>query len=286
MKQLSQRTLVRMMEVLGAATPMTNFSRLLYENDFQDWFVVHASSDLQFDWDRILVTLRNGSFFFPDVGYFATPGTNITGTYLSDDAAKLLGESFIRRLAALATTLANGVSVANSLQLDGYAVNTPKLTLIPLESVVSAQEEGDAFTTFVKSTGLANSQTVIRHIADASDLFVAGKYHPSLNESRNVLQCLVDGISSETHNGGAHTVKLPGGMANRIEYLGKVGFLTADEEAACKSAWGALSAGSHPGVPDRDEARIGLILALEFGQILLLKFANWKANAYAKFSRP
>jgi hypothetical protein len=285
MKQLSQRTLVRMMEVLGASTPVTNFSRLLFENDFQDWFVLHASSYFQLNWDSILVALRNGSFFFPDAGYFAVPGTNITGIHLSDDMAKQLGESFIRRLAALATTLANGESVANSLQLDGYSVDTQNLKLIPLENVVSAQEEGDALTALVRGAGLASTQTVLTHIADAKDLFVGSKYHPSLNESRNVLQCLVDDISTETHNSGAHSTQIPGGLANRIAYLRQIGFLTADEEAAYKSAWRALSAGSHPGVSDRDGARIGLILALEFGQLLLLKFANWKANAYKQFSR-
>jgi hypothetical protein len=48
---------------------------------------------------------------------------------------------------------------------------------------------------------------------------------------------------------------------------------------------GQLGPGTHPGVPDRDEARIGLILALDFGQLLLLKFGKWKKNAYKSFSR-
>jgi hypothetical protein len=263
---------------------VTNFSRLLYEYDFPDWFVVHASSYYQFNWDSILITLRNGDFFFPDTGYFGMPTDNITGRYLDKVEAQQMGEYFIQRLATLATTLHNGDSVVNSLQLDGYSVNTQKLSLIPLENLVSAEKEGDALTARVKSAGFANAQTVLQHIADAKNLFVESKYHQSLNESRNVLQCLVDDNSSDTHNSRAHSTKLPGGTANRIAYLREVGFLTTDEEADCKSAWGALSAGSHPGVPDRDEARIGLILALEFGQLLLLKFANWKANAYKKFS--
>jgi hypothetical protein len=275
-----------MMEVLGPASGRTNLSRLLYEYDFPDWFVVHASSYYQFVWDSILIALRNGRFFFPDPGYFGMPTDNITGHYLDKNEAQQFGEFFIQRLAALATTLHNGDSVVNSLQLDGYSVNTQRLSLIPLESVVSAQEEGDALSTLVKTTGIPNAQTILQHVADAKDLFVESKYHPSLNESRNVLQCLVDDISSDTHNSGVHLTKIPGGTANRIAYLREVGFLTTDEEAACKSAWGALSAGSHPGVPDRDEARIGLILALEFSQLLSLKFANWKANAYKKFSHP
>jgi hypothetical protein len=93
-------------------------------------------------------------------------------------------------------------------------------------------------------------------------------------------------MSSETEKSGAHSAKLPGGTANRIVYLREVGFLTPDEEAAIKSAWGALSAGSHPGVPERDEARIGLILALELGQLLSLKFGNWKKGGFKKLSNP
>jgi hypothetical protein len=61
-------------------------------------------------------------------------------------------------------------------------------------------------------------------------------------------------------------------------------FLSDDEEAAFKSGWGALSAGSHPGVPEREQARITLILALEFAQLLLIKFTNWRANAYCRFA--
>jgi hypothetical protein len=95
---------------------------------------------------------------------------------------------------------------------------------------------------------------------------------------------LIDGISTETSTHGQHPTKLPGGTSNRIKYLKDVGFFTSDEEAAYGAGWGTLSAGSHPGVPDRDQARIGLIIALEFGQLLLIKFANWRASAYRGFS--
>jgi hypothetical protein len=283
-KNLSQRTLVRIMEVLTSAR-ITNPSRLLYEHNFPDWFVVHAGSG-QFNWDQILVTLRNGRFFFPDTGYFGSPIANITGNYLDRTEAPLLGERFIQRLAALSTTLPNSSAVTNSLQLDGYSVNPEKLLLVPLESIASADEETNVLTRLAKNSGISNSATLLKHIADSTSLFVDGKYHPSLNEARNVLQALVDNISGDTNQSAVHATKLPGGTANRIEYLKQVGFLTVDEEAAIKSAWGALSAGSHPGVPARDEARIGLILALEFGQLLLLKFGNWRKASFKKFTTP
>lgn len=115
-------------------------------------------------------------------------------------------------------------------------------------------------------------------------MYAQGKDHPSLNESRNLIQALIDGISTETNAHGKHTVGLPGSTKDRIEYLTRIGFFMPDEEAAFKSGWGSLSAGSHPGVPQREQARIGLVLALELGQLLLIKFDNWKANAYRAFS--
>ena len=283
MKKPSQNTLVRMMQAL-TTIPVQDCFQFLYQHDFPDWFATHAKSQYRFDWQSILVGLRNGSFFFPSHSYFSH--NSITGQYLSQEDAKKLGERLIQRLAALAATLPDGEPVRNSLQLDGFQVNEENLELVPLEGPVSAQAEEDSLVVLVRGSGIANPQTVLQHIMDAHDLFLGGKYHPSLNESRNILQALIDDTSTETDRMGGYSVGLPGGTGNRIRYLGQVGFLTPDEEAAFRSAWGALSAGSHPGVPAREEARIGLILAIEFGQLLLLKFGNWKANNYKKFSVP
>jgi hypothetical protein len=285
MKVLSQRTLVRMMEVLTAARPSIGFSRLLYEHDFPDWFVAQVGAGYDFDWDSILVALRRGSFFFPRNDYFAVPGRTISGEYLNPAESKVLGELFLQKVAALSTTLPGSESVVNALQLDGFSADARNLKLIPLENPVSVQEEEDALTALVHKTGITGAHTVVRHIADANGLYIEKKYHPSLNESRNFLQCLIDNIGGDTNKCGAHSIGFPGGTANRIDYLRDVQFLTPDEAAAFKSAWGALSAGSHPGVPEREEARIGLVLALEFGQLLLLKFESWKAGAYKKFAR-
>jgi hypothetical protein len=190
----------------------------------------------------------------------------------------------MQRLASFATTLPTGESVLRSLQLDGFDVNLEKLALIPLEGPVSVRQEEDALTSLVKKSGVPDGGTILKHIADAHGLYAEGKYHPSLNESRNLIQALIDGISTETDAHGGHAIKLPGGTGPRIGFLTNVGFFTPDEQASFNSAWGSLSAGSHPGVPDREQARIGLVLALEFGQLLLLKFTNWKSNSHRSFS--
>jgi hypothetical protein len=204
-----------------------------------------------------------------------------------------LGELLIRKLAAICVVLLPDLpakfynvaqSLPRSLQLDGYDVDKANVRLVPLEGAVSAKQEEDHLTKLVKTSDVPASDVVLKHIEDASSLYAEGKDHASLNESRNLIQSLIDGISTETNTHGKHSTGLPGNTKDRIEYLTKVGFFKPDEEAAFKSGWGSLSAGSHPGVPEREQARIGLVLALEFGQLLMMKFTNWKANNYKRFS--
>jgi hypothetical protein len=285
-KYVSQRTIVSIARVfeLFVNRPL-NYGEILYENDFPDWFVSQASQRHDWNWPHLLIDLRRGSFFFvPQFGGGLDISIVSGHQSLSHSDAKVFGEYFIENLAAFATTLPGSDQLLRSLELDGFDVDKTKLRLVPLEGPVSAQAEEDRMTRFVKNSGLPQSTTALRHVNDAQSLYGEGKDHSSLNESRSFIQALIDDISAETSAHGKHSVSMPGGTANRIEYLRKVGFLTPGEEAAFKSSWGSLSAGSHPGVPEREQARIGLILALEFGQLLMLKFANWKANSYQCFS--
>jgi hypothetical protein len=279
---VSQKTIVEVMRVLReyGSTRGPDFTEICYGNNLPDWFVIHAESHYEWDWKHILIDLRNTAFFFPSASVL---GDSILGEFVSPHDVRVFGEAVIQKLAALATVL-GGESVLRSLQLDGFDVDKEKLILVPLEGPVSAREEGDRLTVLIKASGLPASSTVLKHIEDSQSLYTDGKYHPALNESRNFIQALVDGISTETDKHGKHSTGLPAGTANRIEYLMEVNFFTPDEKAAFNSAWGSLSAGSHPGVPDREQTRIGLVLALEFGQLMLLKFANWASNTYRGFS--
>jgi len=285
MKTVSQNTIIEVKKVFQTFTNRNlNYGDLLYAKNFPDWFIIHATSTYSWDWTAMLVELRRGTFFF--VQDITGWRTSIVSNYpsLSDDDGRVFGEYYIQKLAAFASTLPGSESLQRSLQLDGFDVNKEKLTLVPLEGPVTAREEEDRLTVVVKKSGIPSAAAILKHMTDAQSLYADGKDHPSLNESRSLIQALIDGISTETDAHGKHSRKLPGGTSNRIEFLAKVGFFTTDEQAAFNSAWGTLSAGSHPGVPDREQARIGLVLALELGQLLLLKFTNWKANAYQKFS--
>jgi hypothetical protein len=255
----------------------------LYENDFQDWFIKHARSRYNFNWQEIIMNLRNGRFFFDSISWFNS-SDNITREYLSENGAINLGDQINRRLAALASLTPLGEPVTRSLELDGFRVNERTLDLVPLNSIVSEREEEDRVTRLVKQSGLSNEEVILSHVRDARDLFLQGKDHASIGEGRNFVQALIDEIGAVTNAQGGHSIGFPTGTANRLNYLEDVGYFTTDEKAAFGSAWGFLSAGSHPGIPSRDEARIGLILSLEFGVLLLLKLSNWKVNGYKRFS--
>ncbi len=145
MKKISQRTIVKLMEVLEELGSVSSdeyaaldFSKFLYEHDFPDWFVIHAEAQYEFSWKRILIDLRNTRFFYSSYTYTSD---SITGKYLGENDAAALGQYLLQRLAALVTTLPEGEPVLRSLAIDGFQVNKDRLSLAPLESPVSEQEE-------------------------------------------------------------------------------------------------------------------------------------------------
>jgi len=256
---------------------------IFYGCGFPDWFITHARSQYSFDWRAIIPDLRNTQFFHTH-GYFDPPGYNITGQrFLSDVELASTGETLLEHLTALAAMQPQGEAVRRSLELEGLRVDREKLTLELADSVVNEQEEENRLVGLVKQSRLPNEAVILKHLSDAQELFVQGKDHAAIGESRNLIQALIDDIGATTHASGAYSVGFPAGMGNRLDYLQTVKFFTADEKTAFGAAWGFLCAGSHPGIPSRDEARIGLILSLEFSQILLLKFAKWAANAFTGF---
>lgn len=282
-KRLSQKTLAKMMDALYYVPEHESF-KFFYEEGLPDWFVEDAERRYGFRWERILFDLRQGEFMTsPHCSYFRgnRPRPVLWPKDIEDQC-----EGIIRKLAAIAATFPTHLAkaVENCLQLDGYTVDKKRAMLIPLEGPVSAQEEEDVLTASLRRSGLPSESTVKQHVKDASDLFVEGKYGPSLGQSRNILQAIIDDISLETNSNGGHSGGFPNDTAGRILYLKEVGFLTLDERDAVKSAWHTLCAGSHPGIPERELARIGLVLALEFGQLLLLKSADWSKNGYKAFT--
>jgi len=122
-KPVRQNTIVELIRALREyGLPSTdseepvNYTELLYSLDFPDRFVKHAASNwYDWNWQKILLDMRNGRFFF----YPNTYSSSISVTDnrdLSESGAKVLGETLIQRLAAFAASLPTGEPVLRSLQ--------------------------------------------------------------------------------------------------------------------------------------------------------------------------
>lgn len=85
MKSISQKTIVRMMETFKDHNKFLDYSRLLYEHDFPDWFGLHTGSHYLWDWDDILRDLASGRFFQAP---YTTAGVSISGGFFDVSEAK------------------------------------------------------------------------------------------------------------------------------------------------------------------------------------------------------
>jgi len=295
---ISQRTVVRMINATEALELQKGVTRsklpapiqyqrrrkfwveLLYEHDFPNC-IIERAEEFRFNFREILRYVQDGQFLFPT----GPNGPAISGEMASSEEDGIAwGSRLLGKLAAILVCIGSPTELRLSLERDGYSVDCSRMSLVPLEGAIKIQEEDDRFRQLIRTVKFPNGTNILKHLTDATDLFSeSGKEHPCINESRSFLQSLIDDISEETNRLGGHSIGLAGNTKDRFEYLQNVGFFSADERAAFGSAWGALSAGSHPGVPPRDEARIGLILAIEFGQLLVLKFKAWSGNNCKNF---
>jgi hypothetical protein len=252
--------------------------KLLYQNDFEDWMVTHAGKTFGFAWLDVLVKLRNQSFFY---SYGNPYGGVVLPEIPEDHRSQLsnLGNYYLSRLIALFLREAtdpvymfNRTRLLRSLELDGISTDLKNLQLLQNEGPISLDDERTELESLLEASGLPDRTTTKAHLKSASEHYLNGEDHSSLGESRTFFQSLLDQV---TDGIGIESGKqVPAGTKNRAEFLMRAGFFTSDEESAFRAAWGFLSSGNHPGLPERVLARLGMVLALEFGQALLVKWSN------------
>ncbi len=259
------------------------WTRKLFEYEFPEWFITHSGAEYRFHFDRILRDLHTGAFFM------TVSGPIVSERDVSQKDHRAVGRYLLKKLAAflVAADLGgnaprlNTESLERSLEHDGYGVDARKVTLVVREGPVSVDEEQTELERILTGSGLPDVNVIRKHLQDANDHYLdkdGAKDHSSLGESRNFLQAVVDSVCNQIDHSELSSVGLPGGTGNRMDYLKTNGLLMADERDAFGAAWGFLSAGTHPGLTPREQARMGLVLSLEFGQALILKWQHWNAN--------
>jgi hypothetical protein len=263
MPGISQRTLARVIVALSEMVPreadtfplMRDFWRTkLFELGFPDWLTDHFISR-GMNWSVVIPDLFKASVKTKD-------GVPV---------ASVLCNAMLLRLTIIAhdesKSRAAQENLRLSLQLDGYEVAGGKVTSI--DGPVSVEEEKSRLLRDLKASRLARQDVISNHITDAETLFTEGKHHPAIGEGRSGFQAVIEDVVAllEAKTGN----RSGSGIKNQIDFMARQSFLSLDEQSAFLSAWGFLCSGNHPGLSSEDEGRIGIILCLEFIQILLAK---------------
>jgi hypothetical protein len=267
--ELSQRTLANVMKVLPSLTPedadthylISQFwQQKLFEWGFPGWLIDHVV-DRNFNWTTIVRDLfggkvvaghGNSSYFVPQ---------NIQESMLNTLTAMAFSES---------EDYVEKESLRLSLQLDGFEVADSKLASV--QGPISISKEQNRLMKSLAVSSFSRKDLIRKHLQDAEDHFSEGKMHSAMGESRSGFQAALE--DTVTLVEAKVSRRSGGGVKNQIEFLNREKVFSDDEKLAFLSAWGFLSAGSHPGLPPDEAGRIGLIFGLEFIQVLLLKTTN------------
>lgn len=262
MPEISQRTAGKLIEALKAFVPdglythpeIRDFWRgKLFEWGFPPWFREYALKNAM-NWTAIIPDLF--------VGKIVTENQGEIGEFLCNQTLRHLVVTVLEKSEDARTK----DTILRSLQLDGF--NVPEGKLQPIDGPVSAEKEKSRLLVYLESSKFGRKVVISKHIRDAEDLFAQGKHHPSIGEARSALQAVIE--ETVTLLEQKLGKRSGGGMKNQIEFLAP-DVLSEDECKAVLAAWGFLCSGNHPGMSDEDAGRIGMILCLEFIQILLIK---------------
>lgn len=252
----------------------TDLSNSLAAAGFDNTVLEHFESR-HWNFRGILPELRDGSFADHFVGqnlpehshghYLLGLATTLDGIYQN------LGMSGMAAFAAF----------KQSLQNDGYVPNrnqpaTTEMSIVDIPAELSLLEQTIDRSRHDDKAALANYFTVARKEFDN------GRWGPSMGEWRKFFGEILRGVWRFTrlNNGRAGALVEKPPIPHTLNFLAEFGFFTKDEWNAYSSAWGFLSAGDHPGVGDRDLARLSITLAMTFGHACLEKLEHWDGERF------
>ena len=176
------------------------------------------------------------------------------------------------------------------LKIDGFIFENKKLIEADTE-IIDVQKEKNLLEEMMARNSELSQEILKKHLKDSDELFIQGKWHPSINEARSFLEQLREDIylvvkskypkqstlpTQEWVNDKGKTFKFDSDYRKNLCYLG---FLDDEELKFLEGNYQLLSKfGSHKGIPVDHEARISRMVFLAEAQYLLTKFEEWKRN--------
>lgn len=280
MAEISQRTVAAMIalfDYLGCYDPVgytdwnegpritaSKLKNFLYSRNFDNKLLSNFEQ-LQWNFETILPALRDNS----------TWGK---------------GETVLRALAAALIQLAEDLDITGesefrifvlSLRRDGLTENSGTVIDIDKE-IVDIPAEVSAIEQLISDGCHDGTATLMHHLKTAERQFVSKEWGPSAGEWRKFYEEALRGVWRLTRQNDpqwAKRLEKPN-FADVLNWLEEAKYFTSEEKNAYGAAWGFLSVGNHPGLPDPDVARLCKFLSLTFGHACLIKLEWWKKRKF------
>jgi hypothetical protein len=297
MAEISQRTIATMIVLfdhLGCYDPVgytawdegpiitaTKLRTILYSHNF-DRKLLDRFQFLDWNFAHILPALRDNSIW----GSISNPRTAVQVAQANQGR----NETILRSLAEVLPSLENWTeslhygafrAFLSSLQMDGFTLSGGVLADADTE-IVDIPAEVSAIEGSIAHSRHDHTQLLMHHLHTAQRQFAKAEWGPSAGEFRKFYEEILRGVWRFTL---ANNPKFLGriekpGFRDLMNWLQDSGFFTNDEKDAYGSAFGFLSLGNHPGLPDPYMARLCMILALTLGHACLQKMARWNGKQF------
>jgi hypothetical protein len=312
MGELSQRTVALMTRIFEAlcippdsdTLPIVSKSDLsleLYELGFEKDLLDYLEKDRAWDFRDVMPDIFDGQFMaalrhhaqvasrslrgivWVPPGGFKQPARQPDDAENGRQLLLRLAEYLCLRIDALRTDLPEvkvwRENLLASLTLDGFSLVGGKF--VPSDSAVIDQAgETTLLREQIKKASFPRESLILGHYEQAEELFVDRKWHPAIGEWRSFFQAVIQDIAEITGHNRSDVKKSDGTMKDDLRFLLQTRFFSEDEWTIVGAVWGFLSAGSHPGISLPHQARIAMIQALCFGQVLSSKYLVWRDNSF------
>ena len=313
MAELSQRSvaqMIRAFDKLGcyeetafsealALVKATELKRDLYARNFDQRFLERCAPQNVWNFDKIFTGLYDGSFFHRTQVGRSWPAIRSRLEYLSDSVRQAEhveeGHSLLLKFAEYLFNKRKALpdyegwygeleQLLNSLELDGFRLYQGKL--IPADTAIFDQpKQISLLVEQIRTVKTSSEQILLHHFSNGEQAYLEGKDDTAVGEWRKFFERLLRDIAEETglkrQDLKKDAMKLT--MKDLFPYLEEAGFLDSDEKLAFSSSWAFLSSGAHPGIGNKDQAYLAMVLSLSFGHVALRKFQVWKTRGYKGF---
>jgi hypothetical protein len=253
----------------------------LYERDFTKDFLDMASRGYDWTFFDLLSDLRSGKF---NSGSYGPTADDVDAGHKT---LLRLAEYLCERIDAFPPRLGdvkrNRNELISCLALDGFSLVGERF--IPSESaVINQPEEVSLLKQLLKQAAFPNKKVILEHFRQGEDLFVQQKWGPAIGGWRNFFEAVLRDIGEMTSLNRPDVKKPRNSMKEVFEYLEFAGFFDADEHTGMGSTYGFLCSGAHPGISEEHKARMGMVLALTSGQMVVTKYLAWRNCGFRGFA--